>query len=76
MKTAAELCTCTDLLCPNHPANHNDGCTRCIEKNLKAREIPSCFFHALHIGNEKHGYTFEEFMRMVALEKGIALSEE
>lgn len=73
MRTAKEMCTCTDTNCPNHPANHESGCTKCIEKNLREREIPSCFFHALNTGNAQHGYSYEEFMRMVALEKGIQI---
>lgn len=40
-------CTCTDTACPNHPTNHGDGCTRCIQKCLRLREIPSCFFRLL-----------------------------
>lgn len=38
-------CTCTNLECPLHPANHDKGCTPCISKNLKLKEIPNCFFH-------------------------------
>ena len=28
-----------------HPSNHDKGCAPCIAKNLKQREIPSCFFN-------------------------------
>ena len=50
------FCTCDDLGCslnpnnpdnPNNPNNSNNqilGCDPCIRKNLKAGEIPSCFF--------------------------------
>lgn len=50
------FCTCDDLCCalnPNNPNNSNNSnnskdninsCDPCIRKNLKAREIPSCFF--------------------------------
>ncbi|MBQ3080474.1 MAG: hypothetical protein IJC48_10845 [Clostridia bacterium] len=68
MKNAREICTCTDTGCPNHPVNHEDGCTKCIIKNMREREIPSCFFHMLDIGDEQHGYSFEEFARMVMIE--------
>ena len=45
MKDAKEFCTCTDYKCPNHPVNHDKGCTFCIQKNLRQKEIPACFFH-------------------------------
>ena len=38
------FCTCTDLACPLHPENHEKGCDLCIEKNLRQREMPTCFF--------------------------------
>ncbi|MDF2884859.1 MAG: hypothetical protein K0R54_5429 [Clostridiaceae bacterium] len=38
-------CSCTDTNCKLHPSNHNLGCDPCIKKNLKAGEIPGCFFH-------------------------------
>ena len=45
MRNAKEYCTCTDYKCPCHPVNHDQGCNLCILKNLKQKEIPSCFFH-------------------------------
>lgn len=39
-----EICTCTKAKCPLHPFNHDKGCTPCIGKNLKLREVPNCFF--------------------------------
>lgn len=44
---AQELCTCKNIKCKLHPANHDLGCTPCIEKNLKADEMPNCFFDKL-----------------------------
>lgn len=38
-------CTCKDTTCKLHPSNHKLGCDPCIQKNLKAGEIPGCFFH-------------------------------
>ena len=60
------FCTCTDTKCPCHPSNHDKGCTLCIAKNLKAREIPSCFFHAA--GGEKptENWFFEDFAALIA----------
>ncbi len=45
MKDAKDFCTCTDTRCPCHPINRDQGCSRCIQKNLREKEIPSCFFH-------------------------------
>ena len=41
--TPVPFCTCPDTKCPNHPSNHDKGCTPCIAKNLAQREIPGCF---------------------------------
>ena len=38
---AVKMCTCTNMGCPNHPRNHDRGCTPCIEKNLTRHEIPA-----------------------------------
>ncbi|MCR4884485.1 MAG: DUF6485 family protein [Clostridiales bacterium] len=61
------FCTCTDTNCPFHPTNHNQGCTPCIAKNLKEREVPSCFFATA--GGEKPtpGWHFEDFAALINL---------
>ena len=69
IKDITPTCTCTDTACPFHPSNHSFGCGPCISKNLKAREIPSCFFRLLDDGGEKHGYKFEDFAELVAKNK-------
>lgn len=51
---AAKICTCRDRDCPNHPVNHDQGCTPCILKNLARREIPSCFFN---LAGARQGWT-------------------
>ena len=41
------FCTCNDLTCvlnPNNTHSQITNCDPCIRKNLKAGEIPSCFF--------------------------------
>lgn len=41
------FCTCDDLTCvlnPNNPNTQIQSCDPCIRKNIKAGEIPSCFF--------------------------------
>jgi len=45
------FCTCTDLECslnPNSSGCRHRNCDRCVKKNLKAGEIPNCFFKAVH----------------------------
>ena len=61
------FCTCTDTKCPCHPVNHDKGCTPCIAKNLRQREIPSCFFRAAADGREKptDGWHFEDFAALI-----------
>ena len=68
MQTSYSFCTCTDKQCPNHPTNHQKGCTPCILKNLTLREIPSCFFHILETEHLIEGYSFSDFAELV-LEK-------
>lgn len=60
------FCTCKDLNCKFHPTNHNLGCDPCITKNLKGKEIPSCFFRDINdnLSNQNDfSYTaFSEFV--------------
>ncbi len=71
MADAKKFCTCRDTKCPLHPINHDKGCDLCILKNLKQREIPSCFFNKLKCAGspDSHGYTFAEFAKIVMKEK-------
>ena len=39
------FCTCQNTACRCHPANHDQGCDLCIQKELRKGEIPSCFFN-------------------------------
>ena len=64
-----EFCTCDSLDCPNHPNNHDMGCTPCILKNLKLKEIPSCFFNMADPDGIRDGYYFENFAEAVLKEK-------
>lgn len=64
------ICTCRDTNCPNHPANHSEGCDRCIVKCQALGEIPSCFFRQVY--DDLTGvddFTFEGFARFVAAHK-------
>lgn len=60
------FCTCTDKACPNHPSNHDKGCTPCIRKNLRTGEIPTCFFvSALGDTSGSSDWSRESFARRV-----------
>ena len=65
MSDVSNFCTCSDVKCPNHPTNHDKGCTPCIVKNLECGEIPSCFFHKTGRPKKGTGYTFEDFAKTV-----------
>lgn len=66
-----EFCTCQSLDCPNHPTNHERGCTPCIKKNLDRGEIPSCFFSLIGHPEPLKRYKIEDFARLVmAREEG------
>ncbi|HML37063.1 MAG TPA: DUF6485 family protein [Bacillota bacterium] len=63
MKTQKHFCTCADYDCRLNPHNGAGGCDLCIKKNLREREIPSCFFKLVNedISNLEE-FTFESFV--------------
>ena len=65
----SEFCVCKDTACPLHPSNHDKGCSLCIAKNLKKKEIPSCFFQAADGYPSDNGYSFESFAKLVLSQK-------
>lgn len=65
MHNISKFCTCKDTRCPFNPQNHSNGCSPCIEKCLKAGEIPSCFFNMLGGTEKPKGYTFSDFAELV-----------
>lgn len=62
---AKELCPCTNRTCKLHPANHNMGCTPCIEKNLKADEMPNCFYNKVDPEHKRTGTKVRDFAEFV-----------
>lgn len=62
---ARKMCTCKDTSCPNHPTNHSEGCTPCIEKNLRMGEIPGCFFNAVGHPADMQTYFYRDFAECV-----------
>lgn len=65
MNTSSNLCTCDNSNCPLHPTKHDNGCTPCIMKNLKLKEVPNCFFHLLENANSRTGDSFVDFAKLV-----------
>jgi hypothetical protein len=58
------FCSCKDISCKLNPINHNLGCDPCIKKNLKAGEIPSCFFHLVNDDlSQLQEFTVESFVK-------------
>ena len=63
MENEKQFCTCRDFSCQLNPHNHSEGCDLCIKKNLKAKEIPSCFFRSVNGDISKlKEFTFESFV--------------
>ena len=61
----SKFCTCKDTACPLHPSNHDKGCSLCMAKNIKNKEIPSCLFAAADGYPSKDGYSFEAFAKLI-----------
>lgn len=68
MENLSSFCTCKDVDCPLNPVNHEKGCAPCIRKNLKLREIPSCFFNMVGGTENLKSFFFEDFARQVLKE--------
>lgn len=56
-------CTCTNFKCALHPTNHDKGCTPCIEKNLRTKEIPTCYFNLVDPEHKRQDDSFEDFAK-------------
>ncbi|MBS1369598.1 MAG: hypothetical protein HPZ91_06535 [Lentisphaeria bacterium] len=65
MNQLSQFCTCRYLDCTLHPTKHDKGCAPCIAKNLKAKEMPGCFFNLLPGAESRTADTFEEFAKQV-----------
>lgn len=57
------FCTCKNLDCPLHPSNHDKGCSPCISKILKLREMPECFFQKLEHAEDRGGKRVRQVRR-------------
>lgn len=65
MTALSEFCSCNNLDCPLHPTRHDKGCAPCIQKNLRLKEIPNCFFDLLEGAESRTGDSFEHFAKQV-----------
>ena len=62
----SSFCTCKNVKCSLHPSSHDKGCSPCISKNLKLRELPRCYFNLLgENGSEVEDCSLESFARIV-----------
>lgn len=68
MNGLSQFCTCKNFDCPLHPTKHDKGCTPCISKNLRLKEIPSCFFNLVKNSKNRTGDTFEDFAQLLLAE--------
>ena len=62
---SSPFCTCGNLNCPLHPSKHDQGCAPCIQKNLRLREVPNCFFNLLDHPEGRPGESLEDFAKLV-----------
>ena len=69
------FCTCEDTSCPCHPVNHDTGCMLCIAKNLREREIPTCFFKTAGGKKVTDGWHFEDFAAMIVSQSAADANE-
>ena len=65
MNNLSTFCTCKNYECPVHPTKHERGCAPCIAKNLKLKEIPTCFFNLADPDGKRSGDHFEDFAKAV-----------
>ena len=66
---SSPFCTCGNLNCPLHPTKHDQGCAPCIQKNLRLREVPNCFFNLLDHSEGRSGDSLEDFAKLVLAEE-------
>lgn len=60
------FCPCQNQKCRCHPIHHDQGCSLCIEKELRKREIPSCFWDfVIKSGETVEDCSIEAFARRV-----------
>ncbi|WP_417044678.1 DUF6485 family protein [Dysosmobacter sp.] len=60
------FCPCRNTACRCQPANHDQSCTPCIEKDLRQHETPSYFFDlVIRPGEQVQNCSIDAFTRRV-----------
>lgn len=72
MDNLSPFCTCKNESCSLHPSKHDKGCAPCIQKNLRLKEIPNCFFHLVEGAEKREADGFRDFAQLVLAQKIIA----
>ena len=65
MENLSPFCTCPKTACPLHPTKHSKGCAPCIQKNLRTREMPNCYFNLVEGMEKRTGTALEDFAKLV-----------
>lgn len=65
MGNLSTFCSCANLACPLHPTKHDKGCAPRIQKNLRLKEMPNCFFNLVEGTEDRDGDSFEDFANSV-----------
>ncbi|TDT71466.1 hypothetical protein EV215_0841 [Hypnocyclicus thermotrophus] len=65
------FCNCVDTECKFNPKNgFINNCDLCIQKNLKYREIPACFFKLIKKElTDINDFSIENFAKLVMSKK-------
>lgn len=66
MENLSTFCSCTNLACPLHPTEHDKGCAPCIQKNLRLKEMPNCFFNLVEGAESRTADSFKDFAEYVS----------
>lgn len=69
MNNLSPHCTCTHYACPLHPTKHEKGCSLCIAKSLKKREIPACLFNLIDPDHNRTDDKFADFVNFYLAEQ-------
>jgi hypothetical protein len=65
VKNLSPFCTCQNLQCPENPHNHELGCAPCVQKKLKSKGIPVCFFNEVDGKGNRKNDKFADFAQAV-----------
>ncbi|MBS5737543.1 MAG: hypothetical protein KHW62_05980 [Clostridiales bacterium] len=69
MNNISKFCSCKNINCKLHPLNHNKGCSPCISKNLRTKELPNCFFNLVKNSETRKDDSFKSFSKLLQEEE-------